>query len=432
MRKSHKMTIKCASNAHPYIINQQTIMDHTSSGQFIKRRLDELAASGSGEYIWRPSFSKDYMNAAELLKGWLDDEGFRVYVDPVGNVFGRIDGESDGVALFGSHLDTVKDGGKYDGAAGIVTALTAISETVRRLGRPRKSIEVVALVEEEGSRFLSSYTGSKAITGKFSFSDLDEKDSEGISIRDALRAAGLEGWNEEAFAGAARSDIDSFVELHIEQGPVLENKGLNIGVVTSIVGLCSYYVTIRGKQNHAGTTPMSMRLDPVAAASEFIVGMTEYTRMVSDSAVFTVGGIHAYPGISNVIADSVRLELDFRDGVGGALDEIRAELRRQAESLEAQGFEVIVDIRCDEDPVSLDPGIVGIIDDSVHECGLKYMRMNSGAGHDSQIFADMVPTGMIFIPSHDGISHSPLEYTSEDDLARGEMVLEKVIEKLAY
>ena len=372
------------------------------------------------------------MKAAELLKGWLADEGFRVYVDPVGNVFGRIEGESDRVALFGSHLDTVKDGGKYDGAAGIVTALTAISETVRRLGRPHKTIEVVALVEEEGSRFLSSYTGSKAITGKLSFPDLDEKDPDGISIRDALREAGLEGWNEEAFAGAAGSDIDSFVELHIEQGPVLENKGMDIGVVTSIVGLCSYYVTIRGKQNHAGTTPMSMRLDPVAAASEFIVSMTEYTGMVSDSAVFTVGGIHAYPGISNVIADSVRLELDFRDGVGGALDEIRAEIRRQAEGLEARGFEVIVDIRCDEDPVSLDPGIVDIIDSSVRECGLKYMRMNSGAGHDSQIFADVVPTGMIFIPSHDGISHSPLEYTSEEDLARGEMVLEKVIEKLAY
>lgn len=239
MRKPHKMTRKRASYAQTYIINQQTTMDHTSSGQFIKRRLDDLAASGSGEYIWRPSFSKDYMKAAELLKDWLADEGFRVYVDPVGNVFGRIDGESDRVALFGSHLDTVKDGGKYDGAAGIVTALTAISETVRRVGRPRKSIEVVALVEEEGSRFLSSYTGSKAITGKLSFSDLDEKDSEGISIMDALREAGLEGWKEEAFAGAARSDIDSFVELHIEQGPVLENKGLNIGVVTSIVGLCS-------------------------------------------------------------------------------------------------------------------------------------------------------------------------------------------------
>ena len=118
--------------------------------------------------------------------------------------------------------------------------------------------------------------------------------------------------------------------------------------------------------------------------------------------------------------------------MGGALDEIRAEIRRQAEGLEARGFEVIVDIRCDEDPVSLDPDIVDMIDSSVRECGLKYMRMNSGAGHDSQIFADVVPTGMIFIPSHDGISHSPLEYTSEEDLARGEMVLEKVIEKLAY
>lgn len=408
------------------------LIKNTSLGQLIKGRLDDLADSSSGEYIWRPSFSEEYMKAAELLRTWLAEEGFMVYVDPVGNIFGRIEGETDRVALFGSHLDTVKDGGKYDGAAGIVTSMTAISRTVKRLGKPRKSIEVVALVEEEGSRFLSSYTGSKAIMDKIGFDNLSETDSDGISICEAIRNAGLDGWNEEAFAKTARSDIDSFVELHIEQGPILENKGLDIGVVTSIVGLCSYYVTIRGKQNHAGTTPMSMRLDPVAAASEFIVGMTEYTKAVSDTAVFTVGGIHAYPGISNVIADSVKLELDFRDGVGGALDEIRAELRQQAECLEAQGFDVDIDIRCDEDPVSLDPGIVDMIDDSVRECGLKYMRMNSGAGHDSQIFADKVPTGMIFIPSHDGISHSPLEFTPEEDLARGEMVLEKVIEKLAY
>ena len=230
----------------------------------------------------------------------------------------------------------------------------------------------------------------------------------------------------------ARRDIDAFLELHIEQGPFLEKKNVEIGIVKGIVGVYSYEITIKGQQNHAGTTPMDMRLDPVVAASNFISHRTLYCRKASHTATFTVGGITATPGLSNVIADSVNLVLDFRDGVEGAIDEIETEIYRKAEALHEKGFSIGLSQLCHEAPSSLDRHIVEVIESAAVEVQKSYTKMNSGAGHDSQVFSEKFPTGMIFIPSRKGISHSAEEFTKTKDLTNGEEVLERVIYKLAY
>lgn len=407
-------------------------MEGNDAGTMIESRLKELAEAGGGSPIWRPSYSKSYIAAGSLIKKWLAEEGFEVYEDPVGNIYGRIEGSEAGTILCGSHLDTVKNGGRYDGAVGIVTAILSVKENVIKNGVPKKNIEVVALVEEEGSRFASSYIGSRAITGRLSEADLNEIGVDGKTLRDAIMEAGLGGYTVSGLTKTARRDIDAFLELHIEQGPFLEKKNVEIGIVKGIVGVYSYEITIKGQQNHAGTTPMDMRLDPVVAASNFIRHMTMYCRKASPTATFTVGGITATPGLSNVIADSVNLVLDFRDGVEGAIDEIETEIYRKAEALHEKGFSVGLSQLCHEAPSSLDRHIVEVIESAAVEVQKSYIKMNSGAGHDSQVFSEKFPTGMIFIPSRKGISHSAEEFTKTKDLTNGEEVLERVIYKLAY
>lgn len=379
--------------------------------------------------IWRASYTKEHSTAAQIIKNWMKEAGLSVYEDAVGNVFGRIEGNEETTVMTGSHIDTVKNGGKYDGAVGIVSAICAAEELLKEKGKPQKSIEVAALVEEEGSRFESSYIGSRAITGKLKREDLNEKDEKGISLEEAMRKA---GYSPESFAKAKKENLAAFIELHVEQGPRLERRQKKIGIVSGIVGIYSYDIEIVGKQNHAGTTPMDMRLDPVAAAADFIIRLTEFAEEASDTATLTFGGINSQPGMSNVIAKKASLKLDFRDGVGGALEEIDCEVHKRAKELEKAGFEVNMHKRCNESPVLLSERIIDKIEEAAKKKNISYMKMNSGAGHDAQIFSEEVPTGMIFVQSHRGISHSPEEYTEADELLAGAEVLKEVLCSLAY
>ena len=241
-------------------------------GSDIAKKLEILAdrTIKNGE-IWRAAYTDEDRKSKELIKEWMTDAGLLVYEDLMGNLFGRAQGETDEVILIGSHLDTVKNGGKYDGAAGIVTAITALEILLKNNKRPEKTIEVVALVEEEGSRYDLSYLGSKGITGKFNQKNLLDTDSEGITIFDAMCGA---GYCPAELEKVKREDIKAFVELHVEQGPILHAEGIKIGVVESIVGIFSYEIKICGVQNHAGTTPMNMRKDPVSALASIIQEVT--------------------------------------------------------------------------------------------------------------------------------------------------------------
>lgn len=407
-------------------------MDKNKVGAIVEERLNQIAASSNNLSIWRPSYSESYAAAGSLIKQWLREDEFEVYEDAVGNIFGRYKGSESGTVLCGSHLDTVKNGGKYDGATGIITAILAARENFLRYGSPRKSIEVVALVEEEGSRFASSYIGSRSITGKLPVENLNETDSNGVTLCQAIKKAGFEGYTVNGLSKAVKNDLTAYLELHVEQGPYLENKGLQIGVVTNIVGIYSYEITIIGQQNHAGTTPMTMRLDPILAATDFISSMTAYCKKISPSATFTVGSITAAPGLSNVIARKVSFTVDFRDGIKDTMDTIESEIYRKADCFKSNGYVFEIKKQCDENPAVLSPYIIDVIENVVKEMNKPYTKMNSGAGHDAQIFSDKVPTGMIFIPSHNGISHSPDEFTSKEDLASGTEVMAKVLYNLAY
>lgn len=403
-------------------------------GEFNRERITQYLESLARETlrngeIWRAAYTEEYSSAGKLIKKWMSEAGFSVHEDSIGNIFGRIEGRDNKTVMTGSHLDTVKNGGIYDGAAGIITAITAAELLLREKGKPRKSIEVVALIEEEGSRFASSYIGSRGITGKLNPKDLKEKDCEGVTLYDAMKAA---GYSPESFEKAKRNDLEAFIELHVEQGPRLEKEGKKIGVVRSIVGIYSYDIIISGEQNHAGTTPMNMRKDPVLAAAHFISEISKFSEECSDTATATFGSIKAEPGMSNVIAKSASLSLDFRDGSSSTMKSIEQKFLEEVDNLINKGFDVKVVKRCDEEPVDLAPEIISIIKESAEEKGFEYIQMNSGAGHDSQIFADFVPTGMIFIPSCKGISHSPKEYTSSGDLDVGAEILGEALYKLSY
>jgi allantoate deiminase len=396
----------------------------------IEERLEQLANSTrvDGE-IWRAVYTKEDVIAKRLIKNWMENAGLAVYEDSIGNVFGKTGGDGKSVVLVGSHIDTVRNGGKYDGATGIVTAIYAVQQLIEEYGSPDLTIEVVALAEEEGSRYEFSYIGSKAITRKLIKKHLYEKDRNGITLYQAMRNA---GYNPDKFQEAIRNDLNCFIELHIEQGPILEQMSAQVGIVENIVGIVSYNISIKGVQNHAGTTPIEMRKDPVYIAANFIGEATKKVRSISDTATITFSKLQSIPDMSNVISREVRFSIDIRDGASKELSEADNCVLQYLAHIEEQGYQVCIKRQCNEMPISLDPKIIAVIEDAAKEENMEAIRLNSGAGHDAQIFADVIPTGMIFIPSINGISHSPEEYTTLKGLESGLLVLKRTIKKLAW
>lgn len=400
-------------------------MDKIDAGLRAEAVLADIA--GSGE-IWRPSFTPEYMAAKDKVRELMAQTGLRTYEDAVGNLYGVLKGESECTVLTGSHLDTVRNGGKYDGACGIVLPVLALEELVAEGFKPKKTVSVIAMFEEEGSRFPSSYLSSRFITGKITDAELEERDKNWISIREAMQTC---GYDPADYKSAKLDHISAFFELHVEQGPRLYNCGADIGVVENIVGLYSYELTLTGKQNHAGTTPMNMRLDPVLEACRIIDGVDSFVRAETPSAVVTAGGIRSVPGLSNVIAEEAFFTLDFRAGSQAALGAIDGYIRHRLKDSEAKGFAVKLTVKCAEPPCRMDSGIAAAVQNAADEAGLKSLHMDSGAGHDSQIIATSFPTGMVFIPSVDGVSHSPREYTRPEDLKNGIKTVKQLILRLA-
>ncbi|MEE0740745.1 MAG: M20 family metallo-hydrolase [Emergencia sp.] len=395
--------------------------------QWIKSAVEELAvtAERNGEY-WRATYTAEDAKGTALIEKWLMEKGFQVRYDEVGNLYGRVEGESAEVVLIGSHRDTVKNGGKYDGALGIITAIEAVAALCKIKGRPEKTLEVVALCEEEASRFLTGYVGSRAIIGELREEHLGETDADGITLETAMRNGGY----YQGKLPKKREDLHSFLELHIEQGGVLEKNQKKVGIVASIVGLYTGELLFYGEQNHAGTTPMSMRKDPVPLAAEFINRLNKWAGSKDDQVTCTFGNLLVKPGKSNVIADMVRLTFDIRSG--------RKELLREAQEqinaflLGHQNFKTEVKFACKEDPVNMDETGIELLESLAQKLNLKALRMSSGAGHDAQIIASETRTNMIFVPSQGGVSHSPQEYTSEEDICQGYMLMRAYLETIAW
>ena len=397
----------------------------------VAKIIDEICEISKDEAgtITRFPFTKPWMEAQTYLKKFFEELGFETFFDGAGNLHGRI-GASGNTILTGSHVDTVRDGGKYDGLYGVVGGALAVAKLYQKYGMPKTALEVIAFAEEEGTRFPYDFWGSKAIVG-----DIDWKktatlqDKDGISLSEALDASGF-SYTQDC---AKRDDIRAFVELHVEQGQVLDANQLEIGVVTSIVGHKKFHLEIFGKANHAGTTPMAYRKDAGFSAAKIISEATGLARAYGEPLVFTVGEIEFKPSLSSVIPGYAKLSLDMRHTDGETLNRFQEEVLGIIEKV-TSGEHTTFEFNTvfDDPPTPMDANIMGIIKKACEEQGVTHMKIHSGAGHDSQVMSRIAPVGMIFVPSKNGVSHNPREFTKPELLEKGVEILARTLHKLAY
>lgn len=400
--------------------------------EMICRLMDELAQLGQDERggYTRLAFGKADCAIAAHLASRMERAGLVVRYDAFGNVFARTRGASLSVPviLIGSHVDSVPCGGNYDGIVGVVCAIAVACEAARReLPCP---IEVVIFRAEESSRFGVANLGSKAMTGSLpSNASSRYRDGDGCTLGEVMAERGLVCENV-----MYRMPIRAFFEIHIEQGRVLESATCPLGIVTAIAAPHRYRLTIAGRADHSGATPMHLRADALAGASEMILMVEQVAnRYAGDKIVATVGHIEAMPNVMNVIAGKVVLSLDIRGTEKEAIEMAKKNIFSQVYHIaQTRGLVLSVATLSEETPVQLDSRLIDTLSQAAAELGERSMRMVSGAGHDAMYMARLAPTAMLFVPSKDGISHNPQEYTEPDDIVRAAQVLYRAVESLAY
>ncbi len=378
------------------------------------RKLASLSEDAGGTR--RTFLSAPMRDCHREIAGWLEALGAQVHVDAVGNLRGFYPGVSPGVPriLVGSHLDTVPNAGAFDGILGVVLAVGLV-KSLEGMKLPF-GIEVVGFSEEEGVRFGVPFIGSRALVGRVDEELLGRKDEQGVSVRKAIQDFGLNP--NEISKAAPGDDVLGYIEFHIEQGPVLEHLGQPLGVVEAIVGQNRLEFTFSGQANHAGTTPMNLRRDALAAAAEWILAV-ESLAQSTGGIVATVGFVEARPGATNVIAGEARATLDIRHASDRARTEALDELIRRAESIAARrGVTVKWRTLLAQHAVAMDPFLTEQIEHAIQKAGCEPHRMASGAGHDAMILAEKIPAAMIFLRTPGGISHDPSESVHLDDVAR--------------
>ena len=383
--------------------------------------------------ISRFLYSKEWVEAQKYLEKEMENEGLEPHYDEVGNLFGTLKGSKypNETILSGSHVDTVGNGGYYDGQYGIVAAFLAVKYLKEKHGQPLRNLEVLSMAEEEGSRFPYTFWGSKNIVGSAKKADVENiTDFEGVPFVEAMRESGFDFRDESK---GMREDLIAFIEIHNEQGSVLESEKKSVGVVHSIAGQRRFNVELIGQANHAGTTPMGYRKDAVYAASQMIYEVISAAKKHGDPLVTTVGKIEVTPNVVNVVPGKALFTMDIRhtekDVLVSFTEEVNGILKGIADE---NNVEVSINMWMDEDPVPMDKNIVDLMVKQCEENNLNYKLMHSGAGHDAQIFAPHVPTAMLFVPSRDGISHNPAEFTEPEDLAEGVKALIGALYELAY
>ena len=394
------------------------------------QKLGELGRNPEGG-VSRVGFTEADLAGRAYVMGLMRDAGLEVRVDPAGNIFGRRAGtESLPVILFGSHIDSVPHGGNFDGDVGSLGAIEVIRTMGDQKVKTRHPLEVVIWTNEEGGRYYAGLFGSSAAAGLLPADISARSDEAGEKLRDWLAKMG----GDASRIGAARiapGTVAGYVELHIEQGAVLDESKVPIGIVQGIVGINQQTCTAAGFANHAGTTPMDRRKDALAAASRAVLAVREEVRAEPGAQVGTVGWIKAEPGAVNVIPGRVTFPVELRDLDAAKIDRIAARILQRFETI---GREENVNITCSNPdrhaPALTSPAFRETIRVSAKEAGLATHDMPSGAGHDAQNVARFAPIGMIFVPSRGGISHSPLEYSSAEQVANGAEVLYRTILRL--
>ncbi len=389
------------------------------------------AHSGTG--VWRTVYSPEWVAAMDLCRTWAQTAGLEVRQDAVGTLWVLLPGTEPGPAIVsGSHIDSQRPGGRYDGALGVLAALFALKTLKAKFGKPRRTLEAVAFCEEEGSRFpTAGFWGSRAITGRIAPADLETVVGyDGETIAEAMRSVGL----DPARCGdARRDDIEAFIELHIEQGPILEAAGIPVAIVDAITGIGHRRVTLTGVQNHAGAFPMDLRKDPMAGFAEIGLGLIDHAHRMGRPAVTTIGRCVPYPNAPAVIPRSVTFTVDARHPEPEAkrrMYDTHDRLIREVAT--RRGLAVEIETLFDHAPSLSDPDLLQALHRGASEQGIPTLIMASGAGHDAQQMARIAKTAMIFVRSKDGRSHTPEEYSSAADCALGTKLLAAALHKLAY
>ncbi|MBT3068203.1 Zn-dependent hydrolase [Rhodoferax sp. U11-2br] len=398
------------------------------------RLVDSLQALGQigalpGGGVSRLALTEADGQGRDWVVARMRELGLCVEVDAIGNIFGTLPGTQElPPVMVGSHIDTVRTGGVYDGNYGVLAGLEMVA-TLREAGlRPRRPLTVAVFTNEEGVRFQPDMMGSLVYVGGMALAEaLATCDTDGVSVRSELQQIGYLG-----SVPVGVPQVDSYVELHIEQGPVLEQMGLQIGVVEGVQGISWTEFTVAGQSNHAGTTPMALRHDAALVASQVAVFVRELSRRMGGRQLATVGALRLSPNLVNVIAQQAVFTVDLRNTDAQALAQAERELLAYVcDAAEAEGVAIHSRTLARFEPVAFDPALVDLVAQQAQALGCSHQRMPSGAGHDAQMLARVCPSAMIFVPSVGGLSHNVREHTDPADLQRGAQLLLQVVLALA-
>ena len=400
----------------------------------IARDLEHLkqytATPGNG--CTRLPFTKEARDAVNYLKELMTEAGLEVTEDAAGNVIGTLKGEDPDApcVMMGSHYDSVVNGGDYDGIAGVICAIE-VARLLKEEGiTPKRNFVAVGFCDEEGMRFGTGYFGSGAMLGHRDVEYTKNfADTDGITIYEAMKGYGLD---PEKIGEAAweEGSIGHFLEAHIEQGPVLDAEGTELGLVEGIVGIQRYMVTVHGRADHAGTTPMDMRMDAVDAATKVISKIADWAREKADGTVSTVGYINTVPGGMNIVAEKVEFTVDIRSMNNDNINDITNRIRKALDKEVAEfGGSYEMDNKLTITPVHLSSEMLDFMEADCKERGYTYRRMPSGAGHDSLEIGQTIPTVMIFTPSKDGRSHCPVEFTKYSEFAKAATIMKDLAKR---
>ena len=403
----------------------------------IQRDIENLAKFTCVEGIGctRFTYTKEFAGARDYIAAEMKAAGLEVREDAVGIIIGRMEGKNPDapVVMTGSHFDTVKTGGRFDGPAGVVAGL----ETARVLHEegfvPERPIEFVALPEEEGARFGSGLFGSRAICGKLTQEEVENnKDWDGITVAQAMREYGLDP-AKATEAARKPGEIGAFLELHIEQGPLLENTKTDVGIVESIVGLRILDIHVYGRSDHAGNTPMTMRADTMLASAKAIAAGTEKALEIGEGTVVTCGRLETIPGAFNIVAKETYFQIDCRSKTIENVDAVIAVIRESLEKSAAEnpGLSFTIEEKLSAMPVPMKAEFQQIMEAEASDAGISTVKMLSGAGHDAMIMGSICDVAMVFVPSKDGRSHVPEEWTDYEDLQKGIEVIYRSVKRLA-
>jgi allantoate deiminase len=376
-----------------------------------------------GKGTTRLTYSQEDLQARNYIKDKMKQYGLNVQEDGFGNIFGKLEGTLKGApsVLVGSHFDSVPNGGAYDGPAGVIAGLEVAALFSKNGLTPKYPLEVIALVEEEGSRFGGGLMGSRGITGLLSEEDFKNlKDKDGITTVEAMSKIGLDPSLPKK---RDPKTMKAFLELHIEQGPILEEKNIPIGVVEAIVGLTQLDVTVQGQAGHAGTTPMDRRSDALVSAASIIAQFPSLAVEEGEGTVITTGRLNVFPNGANVIPDKVEFTVDIRSGKEVHVLNVLEKVRELVKTYNGNGITTLIEQPLYIQPKAMNAEILSLLQEKTRELGVAQCSIHSGAGHDAMVFSDFTNVGMLFIPSKNGLSHCPEEWSDSLHIANAVQIL---------